>query len=934
MKNFLLVFSLISITFASAQNLKQELPIDSNIKKDVLPNGLTYYLYSTDVTEDVASYYIIQNVGSVLENDDQQGLAHFLEHMAFNGTEHFEGKGILNTLEKEGIVFGRDINAYTSFDETVYNINNIPTTPELIDTGLQILHDWSNYLLLTDEEIDAERGVIKEEWRTRQSGGLRLFQQSLGVKYGNSKYAKRMPIGLMDIVENFEYETLRNFYHDWYRTDLQAIAIVGDIDIDEMEQKVIAKFSAIPPVENPIERYIVVIDDNDELQYIMVRDPEVSTASVRFGIRHAVSNNKNTVAYLNENLHNSIIRSIFSERFSEIVQQPDSPFINVYAGMRGHSRAHNEFQLNVFPKEGMQKEAFKLAMVEINRAVRHGFTNSEINRAKIKLIKSYENEIAKLDDRRHAEIIQVMQSNYLDNEPIMDKQKEFKIIEQLVKNIDQKSLLNRLNEIYTVKNRTLIVTGVEGQNNLTEGQAKNIISTTENDSSLQPYEEDNSSKSLMTGIALKAGKITKTETHPGLGFTTYTLINGIKVHYQFVDKDKNTVDLLGYSDGGESLIADEDLPSAQMVSSIVSSSGINEFSANELSKVLAGKTARVSIRISDIIESFSGSSTTEDVETMLQLLNLHFTKPRFDKKAFDVAIQNLENNLIARSQNLSYKMNDSIITTLYGYNHPKRRLFNKEYIDDINFDKIQKLYKSRFENASDFEFIIVGDVSEEILKPLIEQYLGSIPTTPEKEKWKDNTVEWTTDNIDKDIYLPMEDPKASVRIAYKNEMPYTIKDELLMDALGSILQLRYTESLREEEGGTYGAGVRGSLSREPRSIAYLSVSFDCNPDMAEKLTSIVHNEILKIKNGNIKQNDLDKVLANFLKERQESKSSNNYEISAIRTWVRDGYNRNAPENFENIVNSITQKDIQEITSKLLDNYKSYEVIFKPELTDQ
>ncbi|WP_242135569.1 M16 family metallopeptidase [Aestuariivivens marinum] len=929
MKNCITLLSIFFFLNLTAQNTNNNLPIDNSIKKGVLPNGMTYYLHSTNVTKDVASYYIIQNVGSILENDDQQGLAHFLEHMAFNGTKHFEGKGILNTLEKEGIVFGKDINAYTSFDETVYNVNNIPTTPELIETGLQILHDWSNYLLLTEDEIDAERGVIKEEWRTRQNGRMRIFQQTIGTAFGNSKYAERLPIGKMDIVENFEYKALRDFYHDWYRTDLQAIAIIGDFDLEQMETKIKEKFSAIPAVDNPLERYVVKIEDNESLAYAIAMDNEVSSAGIQFNIRHDKPKDKKSIAYLRENILNGIVIDVLTERFNEIKQQPDAPFIDVYTGFRGLSRAHNQFIFGIIPKEGKQQEAFKLAMLEINRAVKFGFTKAEIQRSIIKNQNNYENQIARLDDRGHGEILGQIQANYLDNEPITDITKEYEIAKGIFNEVTQNILLSQIQKLYSKNNRNVIVTGVGGKNNLTEAQTIEIINEVENDTTLQPYQEEEELKSLMAGVELTPGKIVKTESQEELGFTTYTLSNGVKVHYQFVDKQKNNVALRAHSYGGNSLINTEDLPSANMMLNVIGRSGLGEFSATELPKVLAGKTANVNLSLGDISESISGFSTTKDVETMLQLLNLHFTKPRFDEVAYNVFLQNLDNYLLTKSKDLRSKISDSITVSLYGNNNPNKRLFDKNYVSDIDFDKMKSLYSSRFSNAADFEFVIVGDVKEDSLKPLLERYIASLPTTKEKEHWKDNSVEWLSSKIDKDIYLPMEDPKASVRIAIKNNMAHSIKNSLLMDALGSILQLRYTESLREQEGGTYGASARGSLYKKPVELAYLSISFDCNPDLAEKLIGIVYQEIEKIKQGEIQQNDLDKVLTNFLKEREESKSFNRYELSAITTWIIDGYNRNAPENFENIVNSITKKDIQDLTIKLLEDHKSYEIVFKP-----
>ncbi|TJY37835.1 M16 family metallopeptidase [Pontimicrobium aquaticum] len=932
MKRILLQFFALACVFvvnAQSLNLNQPLPLDNTIKKGVLPNGMTYYLHSTDVTKDVASYYIIQNVGSVLENDDQQGLAHFLEHMAFNGTENFEGKGILNTLEKEGIVFGKDINAYTSFDETVYNIDNVPTTPELVETGLQILRDWSNYLLLTDEEIDAERGVIKEEWRTRQSGQMRILQQSIETMFGGSKYAKRIPIGNMDVIQNFEYKALRDFYHDWYRTDLQAIAIVGDIDVDDMEVKIKEKFSTIPAVENAPERFIVKIEDNDKLMYDIAMDKEVSTANISFGIRHDKSLENETVADLRIGLLNSMISSILGTRFREISQQPDAPFIAVGAGFGDMTRVHNAFNVRVAPKPEKQQEAFKLVMTEINRAVKFGFTNAEIKLVKAQFSSFYENQIAKRNDRPHGQIIQSIQKNYLENAHLTDIEKEFEIVKGLFSQITQADLLQRMQDIYTQKNRTLVVTGVEGKNNLTEEQANQIIKDAENDTTLQPYEEDEEAKSLMDGVNLVPGKIVEEKENSELGFTTFTLSNGIKVYYKFADKNKNDVKLEAISDGGKSLLKVDELPSAEIVSNVVQLSGLGEFSMTDLPKVLAGKTANTSFSIGETTEAIVGASSTKDVETMLQMVNLRFTKPRFDETSYKVLMQNIDNFLVRRSQDLNSKMSDSVTTTLYGHNHSTKRIFNKSFVADMSFEKSKAVYKSRFNNAADFTFFIVGDVKKEDVKPLLENYIASIPTTNVKENWVNNAVEWSAKNIDKDIYLPMEDPKGSVQMAIKKEMPFNLKDQLLMTALGKILQLRYNELLREDEGGTYGASSWGQVFKEPRSIAYLSVTFDCNPDLVEKLIGIVHAEIDKIKKGTVLQTDLDKVTTNLIKEREDSKNFNAYEMSLLKNLILEGYNMEAPENFKNIVKSITKNDIQDMVKRLLDNHKSFEIVFKP-----
>ncbi|WP_418603526.1 M16 family metallopeptidase [Hwangdonia sp.] len=928
-RNLLHLLVVVFCFSATAQNLNQPLPVNTKIKKGILSNGLTYYIYNTDVTKNAASYYIIQNVGSVLENDDQQGLAHFLEHMAFNGTENFEGKGILNTLQKEGAVFGKDINAYTSFDETVYNMNNIPTTPELIDTCLLVLHDWSNYLLLTDEEIDAERGVIKEEWRTRQSGRMRILQQSLPTMFNHTIYAERLPIGLMDIVDNFEYKALRDFYHDWYRTDLQAIVIVGDVDVDVIEGKIKNLFSKIPKVENPKERFIVNIPDNKDMLFNMAMDKEVTTAQISFGIRHPKSLKDETVADLKEALMENMITSMFSDRIKEITQKPDAPFLGAWISYGNNSRSTKAFSTTISPKPNEQHKAFKAALEEINRAVKHGFTKEEMDRTIIQFKNYYETQISKEDDKAHGAIVSIIQKNYLENETMTDIAKEYELAKAIMTGLTPKDIHHKLKQLYTDKNRFLTVTGVEGHNNLTKEAALDIIEAVENDDSLIAYSDGFSGKTLMSDLDISAGKITEESFNESIGATTFVLSNGITVHYKFADKNKNDVKLNAVSYGGTSLLEDAYLPSANYTSIVVQRSGLGDYSATDLSKVLAGKTASTGINISGLTESISGSSVTKDVETMLQMVHLRFVKPRFDQDAFKVLVGNLENYVIRRSNDINEKIKDSVTIALYGKNHPKKRLFTKEYISEISFDKIKEIYLDRFNNASDFEFFIVGDLKKETLKPLLEKYIASIPTNNNTEAWKDNSVEWISKSIDKDVYLKMEDPKSSVKIAYKNNLDYSLKNKLIAQATGDILKLRFTETLREQEGGTYGAGVFVNLSKKPVEEAMIYVSFDCNPDKVDQLVAIVHNELRKIANGDINQVDLDKTTTNYLKERQQQQDYNRYDMRLLTNFFREGYNMNNPENFENIVNNIMINDIQEFTKKVLENADTYEVVIKP-----
>ncbi|MDL5513758.1 insulinase family protein [Arenibacter sp. M-2] len=925
---YLLILGLYLSVPAQNLDLGSPLPVDLSIRKGMLSNGMTYYIKSTDVTKGVASYYIIQNVGSVLENDDQQGLAHFLEHMAFNGTQNFEGKGVLNTMQRHGLVFGRDINAYTSFDETVYNINNIPTTPELIDTGLLILHDWSNFLLLTDEEIDAERGVIKEEWRTRQSGGMRVLKQSLPTVFNNTKYAERMPIGSMDIIDNFEYQTLRDFYHDWYRTDLQAIAIIGDVDVNLIESKIKALFSNIEAVESPKDRFNVDIPDNEELLYNMAMDDEVTTSSISFGIRHPKSLKDQTVADFKESLHNGMIMGMLSKRINEISRKPEAAFLGARISYDDHSRTSKAFNVSISPKPDQQHQAFKSVLGEIVRAVKFGFAEAEIERTITEFKNFYENQIIKEDDKSHGSIVSTIQNNYLNNTTITNIAEEYEIAKSIFNSLHAKELHEAIKKIYKDNNRFLLVTGVKGKKNMSREEALEIIKGVENDDTLVAYTDDFSGKTLVSGLNIVPGGIVS-EKEDSLGATTFTLSNGVKVHYKFADKNKNDVKLNAISYGGTSLLQDGELPSANLLGNVIQFSGLGEYSSTDLPKVLAGKTASASVGLYDLTENISGSSVSKDVETMLQMVYLRFVRPRFDLDGYNVIMQNVRNYQVRRSEILGEKMADSTTVTLYGRNHPKYRLFDDAYINDISFDKIKSIYNRRFGNAADFEFFIVGDVKKENLRPLLENYIASIPTTSERELWKDNSVSWLNDTIEKEIYLKMEDPKSSVRIAYKNNFRYSLKNAMIARVLGDILTLRYTDTLREEEGGTYGARANASLSKRPVQQASISVNFDCNPDKVSTLTAIVHEEIEKIANGDIKQLDLDKTLTNYIKERKQEKDYNDFDMNLLTTFYREGYDMDHPGNFEDIVNSISRKDVQKFTKKLLKKAQSYSIVFKP-----
>ena len=919
-----------SLTFAQNYKTNDPIAVNQKIKKGVLPNGMTYYIYPTEVNKNTASYYIIQNVGSILENDQQKGLAHFLEHMAFNGTKNFEGKGILNTLQKQGAVFGKNINAYTSTDETVYNLDNIPSKDGgVVDTCLLVLHDWSNFLSLTNEEIDAERGVITEEWRTRQNARARIYNQLAPYYYNNSLYADRMPIGDMDIVKNFKYQVLRDFYKDWYRPDLQAIAIVGDINADEIEAKIKKLFADIPTPVNPKKRFEIAIPERVEPTFKLALDKEISASNISFMIRHNAEKPTGTYADLEKSTQRSIAFSILNNRLGEMAQKQECPFKGAQIGYQKYSRLNDVFVLSISPKPGKQAEAFTAVMNEWVRAYKFGFSKGEIERAVTETISGYENYLEKLNEISHKQVIGMVKDDYLNHEVIADPAAEFEMTKSILKNLDSKILQEQVLKLYTKQNRVVTVTGVEGEENLNQEKAFDIIEKAENDPSLQPYVDAFVAKSLMDGADLKTGKIVSEKETKEIGATTYILSNGIKVHYKFADNNKKSVTLNAKSFGGSSLYSSKDIPSIAGAANLAMMSGVASFSSTDLEKVLKGKIVNVLADIDNLSERVTGNANTKDTETMMQLVYLRFVKPRFDQNQYNLLKQNMQNSLKNRQNDISSKMSDSLSFAIYGKNNPDVRIVNQQFIDDLSFDKMKSFYLDRFSDASNFTFYIVGDIKPEVLKPLLEKYIASIPGIKRKEKFKDNTVEWVSNKIDKDVFIKMETPKSSVKIKFQDNFTYSQKNRILASFLGDILTLRYTESLREKEGGTYGAQVSGSLVKLPKPTVNLNIAFDCDADKVEHLLPIVYQEIDKIRKGDISNEDIEKTSKNYIKAKADQQNFNFNSMDLISNYFENNINMDDPKNYIDIVNAVTIKDIQDFANTFFKNAKSYEVVFKP-----
>ncbi|MGN1233610.1 MAG: M16 family metallopeptidase [Candidatus Cryptobacteroides sp.] len=909
----------------------RKIPVSDKVLTGKLSNGLTYYVRHNEEPKERASFYIIQNVGAILENDDQNGLAHFLEHMAFQGTDNFPDKGIIETLERHGVSFGGNINAYTAQNETVYNISSVPTTdPALIDTCLMILHDWSDYLTLSDEEIDAERGVIAEEWRTRRNPGFRIGLQINPVIYKGSQYAKRDVIGDIDVIRTFDPKTLRDFYHDWYRTDLQAIAVVGDVDAEETVEKIKTMFGPIPAVENPKERTEFEIPAHKEMYYVLGTDKESTSSSVQ--IMTIIPNrkdNKDRFSYLREGLVANFFNTMISNRLAEIMQQSNPPYLGGSIGFGGLVRNYAGYYCTATAKPNEETEALKTILTENERVRRYGFSDSELERAKANLLAAMESSYKQRDKFGNESFVSDIKSNFLTGEPLIEYEDYYKYVRKTIPKITVEEIMEYAKPWFTNRNKVAVITGPDDVTHLTEDEVRGIINYVEGDTSILPFEDEFIGQDLVQEAELKGSRIEKVVPVEMFDAEEWILENGVKVVYRKADYEKDNVTLYAYSEGGTSLYGVKDLPNAENAAAFTNAYGAGEFNAIALSKALAGKMVSCQAAIGENNETVTASSTPQDLETMFKLLYLRFTAPRMDEEEFQSILnRNLASvDDICRNPNKIIQDSINFITTSYS---PRTQPLSRKYLERLNMKRMNEIYRERFANAADFTFFIVGNVEAEQLKPLVEKYIGSIPASDDREEWVDNMVRAPKGVVKKVIPIRMETPKSLVVTSFRKEMPYNLHDMYCNNVLKGILDVRYTENIREKEGGTYGVSVNSEASKEPVEVYNMTMTFNCDPDRAGHLKSLIYAEIEKIKKEGVTQDEISAVTRKLLKDFEQSKTHNGYWLSVITTYYIYDINNNDPAQFEDILKNMTPEDISDFVSRMFDNPEIIDVVFEPE----
>jgi zinc protease len=926
-------FSALILNLAAfCQNdFSQPAPIDPAIRMGKLENGLTYFIRNNKEPEKRASYYIIQNVGAILENDDQNGLAHFLEHMSFNGTKHFPGKGIINFLERHGVAFGENINAYTSWDETVYNLSDVPVdSPGITDSCLLVLNDWSHYLLLTDKEIDLERGVIEEEWRTRTDASRRMFFDVIApVIFKGSKYAERNVSGNIEIIKSFPYEALRNYYKKWYRPDLQAIAVVGDINVDEIESKIKSLFSQIPAPVDPAQRPEFDVPFHSETYFVVAQDKEAPGTSVSvMSLQNTVKPDKKNKAYIRDNHIITLMNSMMNTRISEVLQRPNPPFISGSVSFGSYLRGYDAFSIDADARKNEEAAALEGIYTEAERARRFGFTDAELKRAKATMLSSYESRYRQKDKISNDTYVSGIQEYYLTGEPLTSMDFDYEFLRQVIDGITLNEVNNKLRNVMIDENRSVIISGLEGNDikHLTEKEAIDILAKVKN-SNLTAYEEKDLGESLIS-TELKGSKIVKTVLLPQFDAVEWTLENKSKVVYRKASYEKDNVLLSAFSFGGISTLDKDLVLPANLLAAITPMYGAGDFDNITLQKMLAGKKAAVTIGLSETTEALSGSSTVKDFETMMQLLYLKFAHPRFDSAAHNTIIGRYVGALANMESDPDKIKSDSISLITTDHN-PRTPIMTKESVGKITLNDMRTIYKDRFKGADEFTFFIVGNIGQDTVMQMVEKYIGSLPSAGRKESWIDRDIEQPEGKVIREIALPLKVPKSTVFLAFENDMKYKPENYLGLEVIKGILDIVYVEKVREEEGGTYGVSVSLGVQKRPEQMGQGFINFDCDPTRANELKAIIYRELNNLMEKGPSKENLDKTVTNILKTREENKLHNSYWLSTIGRYYSYGINSNDPKNYEKILKSFTVKDISKIASKMFRKADVVDLIFKP-----
>lgn len=930
-KRVALLLLIFTVSFSYAQDTK--LTIDPNVKIGKLANGLTYYIRANKKPEKKVELRLAVNAGSILEDDDQQGLAHMTEHMAFNGTKNFKKNDIISYLQSIGVGFGSDLNAYTSFDETVYMLP-IPTDkPGNIEKGFQILEDWAHNVSFFNEDIDGERNIILEESRTGKGAEDRMFKKVYPSLFAGSKYASRLPIGIDSIIKTFKHDAIRRFYKDWYRPNLMAVIVVGDIDVAKAEALIKKHFAGIknPVKERARTNFPVPAYAKDTA--LVITDKEATMYNSFIVYSTYPKKEATTVNDYKNDIIENIFSTIVNQRLRELTQKENPPFLGASVGFDSYAKGYASFQAQASNGSGNIGKSVEALMDEVERVKRFGVTQAELDRAKTNLLTSMERMNKEKDKTQSANFVDEYLRNFLTNEPIPGIEAEYNLYKQILPTItiaDVNAVSNKLKEH---KNFVAVTAGPDASEDVvlpTEQELLSIVKNASSKKDLKPYEEKAVASTLLK-TEPKAGKIVATTKDALLGTTTYTLSNGVKVTLKKTDFKNDQILMSAKRFGGLGNYDVADKYNASFLTSVISSMGIGDFSPTDLRKALTGKTASVSPSFGQTTDGFSGSSSVKDFETMLQLLNLYVNTPRKDTSLFKSFIQKSKSQTKFMMANPQVTFIDSFYNTMFNKNPLAPVAIPKgEYYDAVNLDRCLEIYKERFGDVSDMNFVFVGSLPEEkTTEELIEKYIASLPVSGKKFNYKDNGLRTAEGKIDIVVHKGKEE-KALILAVYSGETPYSEDLALKAEAISEVLNIKIIEELREKIQGIYGGGIYSSLTKYPYSNYNYIAQLPCGPEKVDTLIIALNNEINNIKKQGPSAENLNKVKQQWIEQYKTQVKENGTWLSNLQSIIVEGESADRFINYEKYVNALTAEQLKATANLLFNGKNIITAVLKPE----
>lgn len=933
-KHLFLIVLLFVTGLASAQQMGP-IPVNKNVRQGKLSNGLTYYILHNEWPEHVANFYIAQRVGSIQENDKQRGLAHFLEHMAFNGSEHFPDSTLLEFTRSLGVEFGSNLNAYTSIDQTVYRICDVPTARQTaLDSCLLILKDWSNGLTLADKEIDKERGVIHQEWQLRRSPVMRIYDDVLPKFYPNSKYGHRMPIGLMSIVDKFPYQDLRDYYKKWYRPDNQCIIVVGDVDVDHTENEIKKLWANSTVPANAAQVVEEAVPDTKDAIYVFGKDKELPYSQVGFSMKHDAfpDAQKGDMYYYVDSYAKNIITMMLNQRLAELAQKADCPFTGAYSedGDYMLSKPKAAFSMAADAKEGKDLQALAAIYREAQRVRLYGFTAGEYDRMKAEYLSQLESAYVNRNKVKNAQYGDELRDHYLSNEPIPSKEDDYQIMKQLIEmpalNVD---VINKYaQELITDKDSNFVAyifaQDKAGATYPTEAQMAQTINAVRAEK-IEPYVDNVKQEPLLDEKKLpKAGKIVSEKENKVLGFKELTLSNGARVILKKTNFKDNEIQFQALAKGGKGLYGKADFSNLQLFETVIGYSGLGNFSRQELQKALSGKQASMSCGLSSYYQSVGGSCVPKDIETMMQLLYLNFTNVAKDEASYKAMMAQLELGLKNKDLSPESVFGDSLSLTIYGH-EARFAPMTLNTLKNVNYDRILQIWKERFANPGQFVYYFVGNFDESSLRPLIEKYIASLPKG-KAETWKE-VPSYVNGNVVNKFTRKSETPKAIAFEFWHAPMAYTLENEILTSAAAQVLSMVYLKSIREDASAAYSVSAGGSLRRlGNKSVALIQAYCPMDPaksDLALKLLG----EGIKDNTVKMDADKVQKVKDFMLKDAELAAKNNGHWMDILDEYVWTGVDFQT--NYKKTVEAITPAKLAAYLKQILAAGNHAEVVMTP-----